>query len=124
MVDGRAHARRALAAAKARGVKLGGQGGRTGDYFKQGNAASTAARLKRARARALDLAPLVCGLRDRGKSVGAIAAELTRMEIETLSGRSKWYPAAVRRVFFLSGEKEILVGTRIPQRSRRQHSGE
>ena len=103
--------RGALAAAKARGVKLGGP--RRADwrtFFKLGNAASTAARLKRARARALDLAPLVCELRDRGKSVGAIAAELTRMEIETFSGRSKWYPAAVQRVFCLSGEQETLVG--------------
>jgi DNA invertase Pin-like site-specific DNA recombinase len=72
--------RAALAAAKARGVKLGRP--RRSDWrahCKQGNAASTAARLKRARARALDLAPLVCGLRDRGKSVGAIAVELTRL---------------------------------------------
>jgi DNA invertase Pin-like site-specific DNA recombinase len=101
----------ALAAAKARGVKLGRP--TRADWrahFKQGNAASTAARLKRARARALDLAPMVCDLRDRGKSIGAIAVELTRMEIETLSGGSKWYPAAVRRVFFLSGEEEKLVG--------------
>lgn len=77
-------------------------------HFKQGNAASWAARLKRARARALDLAPLVCDLRDRGKSVAAIAVELTRMEIENLGGGNKWHPATVRRVFFLSGEEEKL----------------
>lgn len=103
--------RAALAAAKARGVKIGGL--RQTDWrrhFKQGNAAGNAARLKRARARALDLAPLLCRLRDGGKSVGAIAVELTRMEIETLGGGRKWYPAAVRRMFFLSGEEERMVG--------------
>jgi DNA invertase Pin-like site-specific DNA recombinase len=99
--------RSALAAAKARGVKVGGTR-RTEwrTYFKAGSAASTAARLKRARAHALDLAPLICDLRDRGKSVNAIAAELTRMEIETPGRGSKWYASTVRRVFFLSGEEQ------------------
>jgi DNA invertase Pin-like site-specific DNA recombinase len=103
--------RSALAAAKARGVKLGGP--RRADWrtiFKEGNAASTAAKLKRATARALDLAPLVRDLRDRGKSVNAIAVELTRMQIETLGGGSKWYSGAVRRVLFLSGEEAPLIG--------------
>jgi DNA invertase Pin-like site-specific DNA recombinase len=98
--------RSALAAATARGVKVGGlSGAKWRACVQAGNAASTAARSKRARARALDLAPLICDLRDSGKSVNAIAAELTLMEIVTARGGSKWYPSAVRRVFFLSGEE-------------------
>jgi DNA invertase Pin-like site-specific DNA recombinase len=101
--------RSALAAAKARGVKVGGlKGANWRACVQAGNAASTIARSKRARARALDLAPLICDLRDRGKSVNAIAVELTRMEILAARGGSKWHPSAVRRVFFLSGEEPPL----------------
>ena len=93
------------AAAKARGKKLSGprrEDWRTG--AKAGNAASVVAQLKRARSRAFDLAPLVCDLRDQGKSIVAIAAELTRMEIAPPRGGSMWRPAVVRQIFFLSGE--------------------
>jgi len=98
--------RSALAAAKARRKKLGGPRGTAWRIsFKGGNAASTAARMKRARARALDLAPLICDLRDRGKSVRAIAVELTRMEIESPGRGKRWYSGAVRRAFLLAGEQ-------------------
>ena len=101
----------ALAAAKARGVKLGRP--KRADWrtdFKQGNAASRAARLKRARARALDLAPLVC---DSPRSRQISRRHCHRTDANgnrDPKWREQMDPAAVRRVFFLSGEEEQLVG--------------
>ena len=96
----------ALAAAKARGIKLGGI--RRPDYRSYlvgGNAASNVARRRRQRARALDLSPIICELRDGGRSLHGIAAELTRRAIEAPGKGPKWYPVTVRRMFTLLEEK-------------------
>ena len=99
----------ALAAAKARGAKQGGI--RRADYrtyLVGGNAASNVARLRRAKARATDLAPLIRELRDSGMKLHAIAVELTRQHIEPPGKGMKWYPQSVRRAFLFAGEEPPL----------------
>ena len=95
----------AAAIRKARGAKIGGivrPDFRT--YLVGGTAASHAARRERALAKAKDLAPLICDLRDAGRSVHGIAVDLTSRRIAPPGKGRIWYPAAVRRVFALLGE--------------------
>jgi DNA invertase Pin-like site-specific DNA recombinase len=81
-----ARTKAALAAAKVRGVRLG----RTG--------AERAARYKaEARARAIELAPLIRELRQRGLSMNAIAAELTKRGVPTMRGGT-WHAQHVIRI--------------------------
>jgi predicted site-specific integrase-resolvase len=92
-----------IAAQKARGVKFGGKLDEFGHiYLRAARAASDVARIKRAKARAMDLAPLVRELRDNGKSLYAIAGELTRLDIARPRGGTKWSSESVRRIFALS----------------------
>jgi DNA invertase Pin-like site-specific DNA recombinase len=86
----------ALAAAKARGVKLGGNRGAelTEDARQAGRAAKTA----KARARANDLAPLLEELEAKGfTSLGAIAKALNDRGIPTARG-GEWTATQVMRV--------------------------
>lgn len=87
----------ALAAAKARGVKLGNPKGAAhlrGRYQPQAVAAAKA----KANERAADLRVVVDDIRDGGTtSIRAIAAELNRRGIRTPRGRS-WYPTSVQRL--------------------------
>jgi DNA invertase Pin-like site-specific DNA recombinase len=86
----------ALAAAKARGVKLGGDRGArlTDDARRAGRQAITA----KARARAADLAPMIAELQDQGvTSRGAIANALNDKGIPTARG-GEWSATQVGRV--------------------------
>jgi DNA invertase Pin-like site-specific DNA recombinase len=87
----------ALAAAKTRGVKLGGSRG-----VKIGDAARAAGRAKlveRSNARAVDLAPLIANLHASGvNSYNGIARALTDRGIPTARGARKWTPTQVARV--------------------------
>ena len=87
----------ALAAAKRRGVKLGGNRG-----VKITSAArriSAATRLQRSRARAEDLLPTLNELKDAGiTSLSGIARELTERQIPTARGLKQWTPMQVARV--------------------------
>ena len=77
----------ALAAAKARGVKLGGDRG----HARQDPAKARAALVGRADARARDLAPLVREIKAAGTgSLAGIARELTARGIPTPAGRGTW----------------------------------
>ena len=76
----------ALQAAKARGVKLGRHGAEHLSILNK------AAALERARC----LAPLVAGMKLRGLSSRAIAAELTTLGVATPSG-GRWHPQTVMR---------------------------
>jgi DNA invertase Pin-like site-specific DNA recombinase len=78
-------------------------------------AAAKAALLNRATGRARALAPLLCELRDAGRSIHGIAEQLTRMEIEPPAGGLKWHSSSVRRLFALAGED--------PPRTRRTGGG-
>jgi DNA invertase Pin-like site-specific DNA recombinase len=63
-----------------------------------------AAKLRRQKRRALAMAPLLAELRDSGKSLYGVAAELNRLEIETPKGGRKWTRETARNLFIWSGE--------------------
>lgn len=87
----------ALAAAKARGTKLGGNRGHfIDDAARQ---ASQAARKARAKARATDLLPVIDEIRACGvTSLSGIADALTSKGIPTAQGRGQWSAVQVSRV--------------------------
>ncbi len=90
--------RKALAAARARGVKLGGI--RPGvEMTAETRAAGTAAKVAQARARAADLAPTLAALRAEGvTTLAALAAALTERGIPTARGAERWSAMQVSRV--------------------------
>src|SRR5262249_2331742 len=91
-----ARTKAALAAAKRRGVKLGGDRG--GRLTAKARAAGRAALQARARNRALDLAPTIQGLRAAGcESLRAIAAGLEERGIPAPRG-GKWSAVQVTRL--------------------------
>jgi DNA invertase Pin-like site-specific DNA recombinase len=82
-----ARTKAALAAAKARGVRLGGDRGNLPAVAKKGAKASVAARQQQAMNRARDLAPVVEELRQEGRtSLRQIAAGLNEREISAPRG--------------------------------------
>jgi DNA invertase Pin-like site-specific DNA recombinase len=89
--------KKALAAAKRRGVKLGGNRGVKPTAKMQ--KASTAALQKRADARAADIAPVIAELQAAGAtSLRAIAAGLNERGIPTARGEGQWSSPQVMRV--------------------------
>jgi DNA invertase Pin-like site-specific DNA recombinase len=89
--------RAALAAAKARGVKLGGNRGAV--ISRQAWVIGRAAQTARTKARAGDLAPILAELRNAGvTTLAAIAQALTHRRIPTARGLSGWSPTQVKRV--------------------------
>ena len=96
----------ALAAAKARGKKLGGNRGNLPVIGDKGRAISLAARQAKARSRAADLVPIIAELRAAGVvSLQQIAAELNARGIRAARGGA-WSREQVRRV--LEQEKAPL----------------
>jgi DNA invertase Pin-like site-specific DNA recombinase len=88
----------ALAAARARGVKLGGfrAGAKVTALMRQH---SVQARSEAAAARARDLAPIIAELQAQGaRSLREIAAALMSRGIPTARGGTEWTAAAVARV--------------------------
>jgi DNA invertase Pin-like site-specific DNA recombinase len=87
----------ALAAAKARGTKLGGNRGVVPS--EQARALATAALQTRATRRAADIAPIIAGLQAGGaESLRAIAAGLNEADVPTARGQGQWSAAQVQRV--------------------------
>ncbi|TNC10422.1 resolvase [Methylobacterium terricola] len=92
-----ARTKAALAAAKARGTKLGGNRGTT--VPKAVSEAGRAAQTAKARARTADLAPTIAELRAAGiTSATAIARALTEKRIPTSRGGDTWTTTQVSRV--------------------------
>lgn len=85
----------ALAAAKARGVTLGGYRGHT--VTPEAREAGRATRTANANARASDLGPIVRPMVDAGASLRSIAAALTERGVPTPSGKAVWNATQVRR---------------------------
>lgn len=81
--------RAALAAAKARGIRLGNP--------RPENARASAAASAQAAIFRAGIAPLVRTLRDEGRSLRAVAHELNERGVKTVQGRS-WHAASVRNV--------------------------
>ena len=89
--------KRALAAAKARGKRLGGNRGVA--LTKAARKAGRDVQTTRATGRAADLAPVLKELREAGvTSLGGIARALTERGIPTARGRSEWTPMQAARV--------------------------
>lgn len=87
----------ALAAAKARGVKLGGDRGNLPAVAAKGALASVVARSKKAKERASDLAPMIASMTAEGLSLSQIANALNQQNISTARG-GKWQATQVSRV--------------------------
>lgn len=88
----------ALAAAKARGVKLGGDRGGLHVGRAIGIAHSLKARKERANQRAYDVGPIITELNSSGLSLRDIAKELTKRSIPTPRGKSEWTAMQIKRV--------------------------
>lgn len=85
----------ALAAAKARGKKLGGNRGHV--VTKEAGSLGRASQAERSKDRAKDLAPIIAELRASGvSSLNGLARALTERGITTPRGRSGWQPTQVR----------------------------
>jgi DNA invertase Pin-like site-specific DNA recombinase len=92
-----ARTKAALAAAKARGVKLGNPNLRPGGAEQARVAA--AAKSAKAAARAADLRPVVAEIRAAGvATLAGIAKALTARGVPTPSGRGAWSAATVLRL--------------------------
>lgn len=95
----------APAAAKARGVKLGGRVENLGESSAKGFKASLVARKAKAQGRAADLAPVIAELRAEGiTSLRSVAAALTAKGIPTARGAADWSPVQVSRLLAQLGE--------------------
>ncbi|GBQ08991.1 recombinase family protein [Acetobacter cerevisiae] len=97
-----ARTKAALAAAKARGVVLGGYRGGPAVNQAEGVKAASAARRKAARGFAEDVGPLVQELASGGLSLRQVAARLTEQGIRTARGGTVWTAAGVSRVLAVS----------------------
>jgi DNA invertase Pin-like site-specific DNA recombinase len=89
--------REALAAAKRRGVRLGGNRGNLPLVARKGALVSAQYRSSKAQRRADDLMPIIGPLVIAGRSMSAIAAELNAKGIPAARGGS-WQPTQVSRV--------------------------
>lgn len=91
--------REALAAAKRRGVKLGGNRGNLPSVARDGSLSSAQVRSRKAQSRADDLMPIIRPLINAGRSTSAVAAELNARGIPTVrGGGGGWQPTQVSRV--------------------------
>jgi hypothetical protein len=62
-------------------------------------------RARRLKARVIDLAPLIIGLRERGMSLAKTAGELTRLRVRTTSGKTIWTESTIRRLLIRSADQ-------------------
>jgi DNA invertase Pin-like site-specific DNA recombinase len=92
-----ARTKAALGAAKARGVKLGGDRGNLPAVAKKGALASVSVRSKRSTLRAQDLGQTLQELQASGASLREIAAALNARKIPTARG-GEWSAVQVKRV--------------------------
>jgi DNA invertase Pin-like site-specific DNA recombinase len=97
-----ARTKAALAAAKARGIKLGKPENLDDEAKAKGRALGVEAVQKRADKFATDLGPIVAELRGEGKSLQEIADHLNGLEYKTPRGKA-WAPMQVARVLQRAG---------------------
>ncbi len=99
-----ARTKAALAAAKARGVKLGRPGNLTPEGRARGSRRGNEAKALRARARARDLLPVMEELRAAGTtSLAGLARALNERGVPSPRG-GRWYASSVRNALRLAGE--------------------
>jgi len=93
-----ARTKAALAAAKARGTKLGGLRRNSGKIYRKGCSASLLVRRENAARRATDLLPMIESIRSEGKaSLREIAATLNERKVPCLRG-GEWSAVQVQRL--------------------------
>ncbi len=92
-----ARTKAALAAAKARGTKLGGNRGNLGAVRDAGRALAIKARRAKASAHAADLAPIIADLRASGVTTLAALAERLNAENIPAARGGAWSPVQVSR---------------------------
>jgi DNA invertase Pin-like site-specific DNA recombinase len=96
----------ALAAAKARGVKLGNPSLRAGTP--EAARAAAAAKVRRADDRATDLVPVIEQIRAAGVATAeGIATALNARGIPSPSGRGSWHPTTVSRLVRRQGAQVV-----------------
>jgi DNA invertase Pin-like site-specific DNA recombinase len=94
-----ARTKAALAAAKARGVKLGGPAHLTDEQRAAGREVAAVVRTKRAAGRAADLLPVIDEIQAGGiTSATGIAKVLNARGVPTPSGQGRWQNVTVQRV--------------------------
>ena len=94
-----ARTKAALAAAKARGVKLGGPTHLTDEQRAAGREVATVVRTKKAAVRAADLLPVIDEIKAGGiTSATGIAKVLNARGVPTPSGHGRWQNVTVQRV--------------------------
>jgi hypothetical protein len=86
----------AIAAAKARGVVWGGHRNAPTAHLDEARRVGNEGRRRRAIARAIDLEPVIMELRESGKSLKGMAAELSRLGIRQSPRRPSSHLAAIR----------------------------
>lgn len=102
-----ARTKAALAAAKARGTKLGGARWQVGTVARQGSAASASVRRARAADHRADLLPVIEAIRESGAiTLRQVAAALNRQGVPAVRG-GLWTAAQVRRVGVVPGSDSI-----------------
>ncbi len=88
----------ALAAAKARGTKLGSPQNLTKEAQELGRSIANERSKKRAMEKATKLAPTILKMKLEGKSLNKIAEQLNKDGVSTVSGIGSWNASMVRRV--------------------------
>lgn len=92
------------------------------ESLKRARAAWAAMRQRRAAARAADMAPLLCELRDQGKTINGIADALTTMGIAPPSKGKRWRSHVVARMFDTAHEQRPRRGPGAYQRIAKPRS--
>jgi DNA invertase Pin-like site-specific DNA recombinase len=92
----------AIKAVQARGRSWGGYRNAKTAHLADARLKANEGRIRRAKARAIDLAPLAGQMREKGMSLKRMCVELDRLGIRTRQNRGKWYIGAVRKIFLLS----------------------
>jgi DNA invertase Pin-like site-specific DNA recombinase len=95
----------AIVVSKARGVVWGGNKHAPTGHLDAARIKGNERRARRLKARAIDLAPLIIGLRERGMSLAKTAGELTRLRVRTTSGKTIWTESTVRRLLIRSADQ-------------------
>lgn len=96
----------ALAAAKERGKRLGGDRGNLSAVRLAGTAASAAVRSERSAARASDVLPVIREIQAAGASLRKVAAELSSRRIPTPRGTGAWNATQVKRMLDQAGNPQ------------------
>lgn len=99
----------ALAAAKARGVKLGWAMPERKQDQKRASARSAAVRKARADTFAANILPVIRGLQEQGLSLRGVAQALNDRGVKTARG-GQWYATTVRNIIVAENHAEAAAG--------------